>query len=183
MKVIMIKTYLISALSIDGFIAKDLASPSTAWTSKEDKKMFQKITKDLRVVVMGGKTYRTFNQPLKGRINIIYTRDQEKLKSFDIEKINIEDKTSLYYTDLKPKDLVNFFDKKGFQNIAICGGQNIYSWFAREGLVDYLYLTVENIVFGQGLKLFNCDLNLKTKLINKENLNDSTLLLKYEVLK
>jgi dihydrofolate reductase len=179
----MMKTYLISALSLDGFIAKDLVSPSTAWTSKEDKKMFQMITKELKVVIMGGKTYRTFNRPLKERINIIYTRDKEKLKSFDIDKINVQDETTLYYTDLKPNDLLSFLEEKGFQNVAICGGQNIYSWFAGEGLVNYLYLTIENVIFGQGLKLFNCNLNLKTKLISKENLNESTLLLKYKVLK
>ncbi len=175
------KTYLLVAMSVDGFIAKDLNTPSTSWTSKADRKFFQKKSKELKVIVMGEKTYKTFNKPLKERINIIYTHSKQKLRDFDIEKISVQGGTALYYTDLQPKKLLTFLSSKGFQTVAICGGQTIYSLFMREGLVNYLYLTMENKIFGQGLKLFNCDLDVIIKLLKMQELDSGVLVLKYEV--
>jgi len=82
---------------------------------------------------------------------------------------------------LQPKKLLTFLSSKGFQTVAICGGQTIYSLFMREGLVNYLYLTMENKIFGQGLKLFNCDLDVIIKLLKMQELDSGVLVLKYEV--
>ena len=71
------KTFIIAAVSADGFIAKDSNHPAF-WTSKEDKKNFIELTKRAGVVVMGSKTYETFGRPLKDRKNIVYTKSETK---------------------------------------------------------------------------------------------------------
>jgi dihydrofolate reductase len=53
------KTFIIAALTADGFIAKGSDHLSVEWTSKEDRKFFSDRTKKAGVVVMGLNTYKT----------------------------------------------------------------------------------------------------------------------------
>lgn len=134
------KIFIIAALSADGFIARarnELAN----WTSKEDKKRFVELTKRAGVIVMGRVTFETIGKPLPGRRNIIYTT----------KKISIPD---VECTSEPPPALVSRLEEEGVKELAICGGASIYTLFMKSGLVDTLYLTVEPIIFGGGIRLF-----------------------------
>ena len=48
------------------------------------------------------------------------------------------------------------------------------------GVVDKLYLTVEPVLFGEGIKLFNQSLDIKLKLESVKKLSPQTLLLEYQ---
>ncbi len=166
----MSKVFIIAAVTADGFIAKSKDQVSTDWTSKEDKKFFSEATKKAGVIVMGSSTYKTFNRPLKDRLNIIYSRS---------EKFEGTESTSL-----PPKELITGLEKRGFNEIAICGGSSIYTQFLKAGVVDEIYLTVEPVIFGQGISIFNENLNTKLELISSEKISEAgTLLFKYKVLK
>nr|AIA13725.1 Dihydrofolate reductase [uncultured bacterium] len=155
--------------TLDGFIAEDKTQISTSWNSKEDKKRFVEITKRAGVVVMGSSTYETFMRPLKDRLNIIYSRS----KKFEgVEMTN----------DL-PEILLQKLEARGFKEVAICGGASIYTKFLKAGVVDTLYLTIEPVIFGQGVKFFNENLNLKLSLVSEEKTPSGALFLEYKVLK
>lgn len=78
------------------------------------------------------------------------------------------------------KDLEN----RGFSEVAVCGGASIYTLFLEHNFVSEIYLTIEPILFGKGLKFLNQKMNLTLKLIEARKINDSgTLLLHYKVLK
>jgi dihydrofolate reductase len=168
------KTFIIAAVSADGFIAKD-ATHAAFWTSKEDKARFVKLTREAGVVIMGSTTYATLPRPLKERRNIVYT----KSKTFE----NPETET----TQEKPQDLIERLKKelgpdgKPIQSIAICGGSQIYSMFLKARVVDKIYLTIEPIIFGKGISLFNEELSIHLKLVAAEGTPSGSLLLEYDV--
>lgn len=165
-------TFLIAAISIDGFIAEKTDQVSTSWTSKEDKKFFSDRTKQAGVVVMGSSTYKTVGRPLPGRLNVVYSRNS------DVQFANEQDG---FVTNLDPAALLRKLEQEGYSEVAICGGASIYTLFLHAGLIDTLYLTVEPVIFGTGVKLFSDRVMTSLSLQKVEKLADNTLLLEYSV--
>lgn len=156
---------IIAAVSADGFIARN-AHQLTDWSSKEDKKVFVELTKRAGVLVMGGNTYRTIGRALPGRRNIVYSRsaiDQEGIET----------------TQESPMELVARLAREGLSEVAICGGSAIYDLFLQSGLVTDVYLTIEPVLFGQGLPLAKTAVQQRLSLVEDKALSDNVRLLHY----
>ncbi len=162
--------FIISALTTDGYIAKN-STHAAMWTSKEDKKRFIEITKRAGVIVMGQNTWQTLGKPLKDRLNIVYS------------PTTLATVPGMETTTLSPQELVKSLEARGFKEVAICGGSMIYTMFMKSGLVSKLYLTIEPVLFGDGMRLFKEDLDYRLKLLNCEKTEGGTLLLEYDVIK
>lgn len=161
--------FIISALTADGYIAKN-QTHAAFWTSKEDKKRFISLTKQAGVIVMGLNTWQTIGgKPLKDRLNIVYSPTP------------LPQTEGMETTSLPPEELIKSLEKRGLKDIAICGGSQIYTMFMKTGLVKKLYLTIEPIVFGDGMRLFKEDMDFKLKLLKCEKTDGGTLFLDYEV--
>lgn len=169
----MMNVFIIAAISADGLIAKDSDQKSTVWTSQADKKFFSERTKKARVVVMGRKTFDTIGKPLPGRLNVVYSRQQSIG--------NREQGTNLRFTNKSPKQLIKELEKEGYKEVAICGGASIYTMFMKAGVVNKIYLTVESVVFGRGVRLFNQEIEAKLRLNRVKKLAGKTVLLEYLV--
>jgi len=163
----MIKVFIIAAETADGFIAKD-EHHAAFWTSKEDKVHFVELTKRAGVVVMGSTTFKTLPRAMKDRINIVYSR-KEKFDGVEMTEDN-------------PIELVRKLEARGFKEVAICGGSSIYTLFLKAGVVDTIYLTIEPVVFGTGISLFNDSVNTQLQLISESKTENGTLFLEYKVL-
>ena len=163
----MIKCFIIAAMTADGFIAKDSQHSPMNWTSKDDKKRFIELTKKAGVVVMGSATYKTIGNPLKERVNIVYS----KSKTFEGAEV----------TQKSPVELLQELESRGFKEVAICGGSQIYSMFMKAGVVDRLYLTLEPFIFGKGIKLFDEPMLYHLVLENSGQADNGALLLDYKV--
>lgn len=163
------KVFIVAALTADGCIARDNSVPSTAWTSKVDKKRFTELSKRAGVVVMGSVTYETIGKPLPGRHTIVYVPDERKYDGVETTKKS-------------PGELIADLEKRGFKEVAICGGSTIYTMFMKSGLVDTLYLTIEPVIFGSGVRLFKEPIDAKLELVSSEKIDNSTLV-EYDVLK
>ncbi len=170
--------FIIAAQTADGFIARDANHPAV-WTSKEDKKRFVELTKDAGVVVMGSTTFKTLPRPLKERLNVVYSNN---LKD---EDLNTDPERKCMVTNKKPADLVEDLARLGYTKIAICGGSEIYSLFIESGLVNKLYLTVEPLLFGAGIGIFNRSLpaSVQLKLDKTEKAEQGTIFLDYTIIK
>lgn len=180
------KVFIITALSADGFLAdkQKAGEKSTAWTSKEDRQFFVTRTKQAGVCVMGANTYATIGHPLAGRLTIVYTTHPEKfpdIAPFTPEILSLpKDTPGVYWTNLPPDQLID--QLTGITDeVAICGGSSIYTLFMQAGVVDTLYLTLEPILFGDGIPLFSAPLTQKLELVSTSPLNSQTLLLEYHV--
>jgi len=163
--------FIIAALSADGYIARDSSAPSTVWTGKADKKRFVEISKRAGVVVMGQNTWKTFGgRALKDRLNIVYS--PERLPDMP---------EGTETTSKAPAELLAELEGRGFKEVAICGGSQIYTMFMKSGLVNKLYLTVEPVIFGDGIRLFKESLDYRLKLENCTQTEEGAILLEYSV--
>nr|AIA13128.1 RibD C-terminal domain protein [uncultured bacterium] len=165
------KVFLIAATTADGKIglAKDHHAD---WTSKEDKQLFVKLTKESGVMIMGMNTFKTIGRGLPGRKTIVYSYDSKVIEGVegDVE-----------VTSDEPEKLLQELSDQGHKSVAICGGAQIYSLFLSKGLVDELYLTVEPVLFGDGISLAEGVSLTNLQLIETRQLNENTVLLHYSV--
>nr|AIA15739.1 Dihydrofolate reductase [uncultured bacterium] len=163
------RVFIIAAVTADGFIARHTDHLSD-WTSVEDKKLFVALTKEAGVMVMGSRTFATIGRALPGRRTIVYTTHPERITAAGVETSN-ED----------PKVLIKRLEQEGATGLAVCGGGEIYSLFMSAGVIAELYLTIEPILFGQGIPLFKKELDSTLLLNEVRALNNHTMLLHYKV--
>ena len=148
---------LIVATSQDGFIspADRVKLPSTHWTSEEDHQFFVKKTQEIGVMIMGRSTYDTIGRPLPGRISVVMTRDSETEAEKARQKLKMDWlPNNLRFTSKSPQQILQALATEGYQQVSICGGASIYRLFMDQGLVNEMFITVEPVTFGQGIKLF-----------------------------
>ncbi len=160
------QVFAIAAETKDGFIAKNDSENSMSWTSKEDKNFFIEKTKEAGTVIMGRKTFETFGKPLKNRRNIILSRQDLKIDGVET-------------TSESPEDLIARLEKEDTKEVAIIGGAEIYKTFIEKGLVQKVFLTQENIEFGEGVPFLPQELRQKLKLVSSTNLSPNTILFEY----
>lgn len=186
-------------MTADGKIAKN-SDHFPDWTSREDKKMFMKVTKEHRVVIMGEKTFftlspkpknnasdtvnkkgnnsggfgegQTFPKPLPDRLNVVFTLEKNPPK---IENVK--------WASGDLGKVLEELKASGHKSAILGGGTNLNTQFLKKGLISEIYLTIEPKIFGDGLGVFGGDFNADLKLISMEAINESAILLKYKVLK
>ncbi len=166
----MLKIIMLMAMTLDGKIAKtDKHFPD--WTSKEDKKIFQKVSKEAGVVIMGDKTFFTFPAPLKDRLNVVFTLEKNPKTIAGVKWVKGE-----------PINIIKELEKMGYKSAVLGGGAFINGLFLEQKLIDEIYITVEPKIFGEGLPLFKGEFNLNLKLINIEKINADSVILKYKII-
>ncbi len=164
------KIIMMMAMTLDGKIARtDNHFPD--WTSKEDKKLFQEISKESGVVIMGDKTFFTFPAPLKDRLNVVFT----------LEK-NPKSIKGVKWVDGDPENVLQELEKQGYEKVILGGGAGINTLFLKHKLIDEIFITVEPKIFGGGISLFKGDFDVNLKLIDIDKINDNSVVLKYKVL-
>lgn len=161
------KVFLIIAMTADGYIARH-ASELADWTSKEDKKLFVELTKRAGVMVMGRNTFETLGRALPGRKSIVYTT-----RPLDVEGIET--------TIEAPSELIARLETEGYAEAAIIGGRAIYDQFLEAGVVTDIYLTIEPILFGDGVGFTSTTHTYNLTLKEQRKLNENAILLHYEV--
>lgn len=164
----MINTFIIAAQSLDGFIGPKNHTNSMSWTSGADKEFFKKKTKEAGVIIMGRTTFETIGKALPERKMIVYTS-----KPLNIEGVEA--------TQEQPAILLKKLEDEGYSSVAICGGSSIYSLFLESGLVNELFITIEPIIFGEGVPLFSKENKVNLKLISSTPLEEDVFLLNYKI--
>lgn len=135
----------IAAITLDGKIAKDTNQLSFNWTSREDRLYFQKELKKFDAVLVGSNTFKTAIGPLKKRNTIVLTSKVKNTK----EKF-----PHVWFCNYKTVDVKLFIGSLGFKKIAVIGGSKVYGYCLENNLIDELCITLEPIIFGQGINLF-----------------------------
>lgn len=144
--------------SVDGFIAKS-GDDDLRWGKKADKQWFSKVTRAMGVVVMGRKTAELIGKPLSERLNIVMSRKMGK----------------------SPREILAELKKKGFERVAICGGASIYSLWLKEKLVDELWVSVQPLMLGGGIRVVE-DVEVKLEFLEQEEIGEGVVVVKYRVI-
>lgn len=165
----MIPVTLMMAMTADGKIAKDSAQFAN-WTSREDKKLFVELSKKHGVVLMGENTFKTFPAPLKERLNVVFS-----------EQENPAEIPGVLWVKGEPEKVLEDLEKRGYQSALLGGGSFLNSLFLEKKLISEIVLTVEPKIFGAGLSLFNRSLDADLELLECRQLNENTVLLRYRV--
>jgi dihydrofolate reductase len=107
-----LKIVIIAAIARNGVIGR--ANGEMPWHIKEEFQHFKQTTFGFPVI-MGRKTFETLGKPLKGRENIIITRN----KNF---KVDFEETTIHHSLD----EAISYCQSKNSEKVFIIGGGNIY---------------------------------------------------------
>lgn len=157
------------AMTLDGKIAKN-SDHFPDWTSREDKKYFAKVSREAGVVIMGDKTFFTFPSPLKERLNVVFTLEENPKEIEGVKWVKGE-----------PKNVLKELEEMGYESAILGGGAFINGMFLEHKLVDEIHITVEPKIFGDGLGLFKGDFDVNLKLKDFEKINEDSVVLRYKV--
>ncbi len=132
----------IAVMTLDGKIARH-RHHFTDWSSKEDKQFLHDFLAKADVIIIGHNTHEIATKELGKYNRIVLTtsvatteRKNDTLLLCNPETVDIEE-------SLDPYKLVG-----------ILGGMDTFTYFLKRGLIDELYLTIEPLIFGEGLDLF-----------------------------
>lgn len=157
-------------MTIDGKIALDARSGST-WTSPEDKDFLRDMLDKSDIVVVGNNTYKAAIEPLSKRNCIVFTTS-----------VTTSERKSekLAYCNPASSDCLSLM--QAYETVAVLGGAKTYTYFLENDLLDEIYLTIEPLLFGRGLNLFESskDIGPHFRLKSTKQLNEKgTVLLHY----
>ncbi len=171
----------IAAITLDGRIAKG-PKHNSSWTSKEDKVFMRALLDTCDLVIVGNNTYQTAIKPLSKRNCLVFSRSLPPLPVGEGRGEGAVKKSDkLLYCNPSKIDVKKLIAKLKYKKVAILGGAQTYAYCLKNNLLDELYLTIEPLVFGQGISLFgDTVLNNKFKLASIKKLNNKgSVLLKY----
>lgn len=164
------KLIAIMALTVDGKIGiSDNHFPS--WTGKADKRMFKQFTTKAGAIIMGSKTFDTIGKPLRGRKNIVMTRNPLRCSSWD----------NLIFSSKSPQEILDDLEADGFREVVLAGGATINTLFADAGLIDEIIVTYAPKIFGRGLSFFSGPITMDLKLKELKFLEDGVIYAHYLV--
>lgn len=133
------------ATSADGFISRSTDEPPQAWASAEEQTLFFRDVEAADWAVMGRNTHDAADRPNRRRI------------IFSTTKSGWHRPTQLWLNPdhVMPRDLADMVThvyplKQGL----ILGGTRVHDWFLTHNAIDRVHLTVEPVLFGDGLGIF-----------------------------
>ncbi len=158
------------AISLDGYIAG--RDGDTNWVLDEEYKEFWRTAKKYGNAIYGRRTYDGDPVPLEGALNVIVTHHP------------LKDYRPYHFTDRSPREILRELEDKGYKTALVCGGGDINGLFAKEGLIDEVYLDVEPVVLGEGIPLFGKEkLKIGLKFLETNRIGTKTVQLHYKVIK
>lgn len=168
------KVILYMGTTPNGYIAKE--NGDSEWVSDEDLNGFYEESKKAKNIILGKNTFLEASRqgyfPFPGAVNIVVTHQ------------TFENKwgRDVVFTDKKPKEILSMVEEMGFDTALLAGGGMLNASFAQEGLIDEVYLDIEPLLFGKGIRLFGeTDFACELELIEAKNLNKNTVQLHYKV--
>ena len=112
--------------------------------------------------------------PFPDALNIVVSH--QKIENRWGEKVLITNKA--------PKEIIEILEQKGFTTAFLAGGGQLNTSFVKENLINEIYLDVEPLIIGQGIKIFaEADFELELELFETKKLNPNTVQLHYKVIK
>jgi dihydrofolate reductase len=167
-----VRVLLLAVITLDGKIARN-AHEFSGWSSREDKRLFARASREAGVVVMGRSTYETMPRPLPGRLNVVMTRQPPAIAPEGVE-----------FTSDPPERIVERLAMRSYSAIVVAGGAQVYRAFLEAGVVDELWLTVEPLTFGAGVSLLgDVSLELRFTLLEAQRMGENTVHLRYAAAK
>jgi dihydrofolate reductase len=136
-------TILYMAVTANGYIAKE--NDDTSWITTQEWNSYSAMVRKAGNLVIGHRTYDIltkqpeFSEFSEVKITVVSSNDFQTLSPNHV----------IVKTPREALDIL-----KDFAEIIVAGGGNLNASFMKENLVDEIYLDVEPIILGKGIKLF-----------------------------
>ncbi len=167
------KKILYMAISLNGMIAKN--DDDTSWISETEWNSYSSAVRNSGCLIVGKRTYN------------ILTKQPEfsELKDVQLVVVSNENFPTIASNHLVTSSPKEALDKlKNFETVIIAGGGVLNTSFLKEKLVDEIYLDIEPIILGEGIKLFNDnDFEVNLELLETKLLSQNEIQLHYKVIK
>lgn len=165
------KVILYMAMTANGYIARE--NGDTPW-SIEEWQSFAGVVGRTKNIILGRKTYEIMkfeNEFVKIDNPFVVVVSNERK---DEESVQFEQ---------NPINALTRMQTNGYEEVLVAGGSQLNSAFIKEGLVSEIYLDVEPMIFGKGIKLFaEADFEEKLELLGVKQLSKNTVQLHYKIL-
>lgn len=169
---------LVAVQSLDGCITRG-TEPGVGFASEADQAWFREALGQFDAIIMGRKTYGPvrdqIHQAIKSgskRLRIVMTQ-----QPIDWQADHRPD--LLEFDSRPPAEIVSDLSARGYPEIILLGGSTINRLFLEANLVDRIWLTLEPVIFGSGRRLVDRAVETRFRFESVENLDASSLLLKY----
>jgi len=165
------------AMSLDGCLTRHDV-PGTGFVSPADRQAFQAALAECDCILMGRKTFDA------GRERIAADRDSGRLRMVLTTRPGaFEDLArpgALEFVDLSAPEAITTLAERGHRRCSLLGGSALYTAAAAAGLMQQLWITVEPVAFGSGVRMFEGRADFHYRLESAERLSpDGTILLRY----
>lgn len=169
----------IAVLSLDGCLTRH-DEPGTGFASAADQRFFRQALQTFDCVLMGGAGYRAARDAIlanlrPGQLRTVLTRTPSRCGTDALPG-------ALEFRSDEPPQVIQDLVRRGYERCAVVGGGRVLSTCLRERLLDELWITVEPVVFGQGHRLVQGEVDFRFELLSTELLDRNTLLLRYRPL-
>lgn len=173
------KIILVMVSTADGKTTKWEESAVYGWSSKEDKKHFQHLKAQHRLIVMGRKTYEHVKNEITLSPNCRRIVMTQRPVDFSGEAVEGQ----LAFTDEPPLTLVKRLSTEGFDTMLLVGGSELNGGFLEHKLINECYITIEPRFFGSGKSIFaDTKIDVSLQLIELRRLNErGSLVVHYSV--
>lgn len=166
------KIVLYSAISIDGYIAKE--DGDSEWVKDKDND-FMNLCKETACIVVGRTTFEQYYEdlyPIPNVLNVVVTHE----KDFEIHHINVKPAHSM-------QEVKEYLESHQVPKAILVGGGTVNTSMLKENFIDEIILIVHPLILGKGIKLFeNVEIEKELELKSSEDLGNGTVKLTYQVL-
>lgn len=174
------KAILYMAMTANGLITKE--DDDTSWVTKTEWKSLNGMIRKYGNMIIGRRTYEImvksgeFTRSKLDKVNTIVVTHQTLTPPFTIHD-------SRYVSiATSPRQALTILKQKGHKTVMLCGGGGLNASFMKERLVNELYLDVEPLLLGKGIKLFaESDFAVRLRLKEVKRLSQNEVQLWYKV--
>lgn len=169
------KAILYMALSLDGYIAKK--DHSTDFVSDKEWESFTDAIRRTGNLVTGRTTYESMvkRQELKFL---------DKIKFVVVTTKGVKTSSPNHTFVDSPEKALEILKKEGFKEALISAGPQLNTSLIRQNLIDEVYIDLEPIFLGGGIKLFSDGyLGKKLRKIDEKWISSNEIQMHYKVLK
>lgn len=165
------KVVLYMAISVNGYIAK--VNNDTPW-SEEEFQSYSKFVKEFKNLVIGRATYEVMraNDEFRalGRPFIVVVSSKPVMHDSNVVAVTT------------PEEALKILAEKNFDKALVAGGGVLNASFMQKRLISEIYLDVEPLVFGRGVRLFaGQEFEASLEFLGVVNLSQNSIQLHYSV--
>ena len=157
-------------MSLDGIVAIDHMHDIRSFSSREDREFFLNSIRNYDGIIVSSRTFVKDASPGTRRVILTHSEPAEG----DSDPLNI------YMSGDERRICEKMWDA-GFKKAALAAGPSTCLAFLRAGLVKDLYLSIEPVALGSGIRLFTDETFIsRWTLIESKRLNEAgTMMMHY----